>query len=405
MASSIDASTSGAGGVITTADNSGSLDLKSGGTTIATVSSTGLSLATGKTLSVGGVTSSPYTMKNRIINGDMRIDQRNAGASVTNGTGDTFPVDRFLITGQNASKFTAQQNAGSVTPPAGYVNYLGCTSSAATSLGASDYYLVRQSVEGLNVADLDWGTANAKTITISFWVRSSLTGTFGGSLFNSAVNRSYPFSYTISAANTWEQKSITIAGDTTGTWLKTNGVGIYINWSLGTGTTLSGTSGSWSSTAYVSSTGATSVVGVSGATFYLTGVQLEVGSSATQFEWRPYTTELQLCQRYYQKFTGTSGNAYCGFAFGSVHSTSIINVLFKYTTTMRAAPTVSISALGTQVGAGTVYAINSINTLYIGADTTYGSLNTATTTFTFGQAASVVANNSTTGYVDFTAEL
>ena len=345
----------------------------------------------------------PPTMKNRIINGNMAIDQRNAGASVTNGTGDTFPVDRFLITGQNASKFTAQQNAGSVTPPAGFTNYLGCTSSAATSLGASDYYLVRQSVEGLNVADLDWGTANAKTITISFWVRSSLTGTFGGSLFNSAVNRSYPFSYTISAANTWEQKSITIAGDTSGTWLKTNGVGIYINWSLGTGSTLSGTAGSWSSTAYVSATGATSVVGVSGATFYITGVQLEVGSSATSFEWRPYGNELALCQRYYQKFSGgLNGGPYQQYGMLSWEGAGAAWGVIPLKTTMRTQPTTASSgpftiSYGTQ---GTF--INDTN--QTGADLgVFGFSNGSGGAA--GYSSYVRSTNSNSAYISFSAEL
>ena len=125
--------------------------------------------------------------------------------------------------------------------------------------------MIRQAIEGLNVSDLDWGSANAKTVTLSFWVRSSLTGTFGGALTNSDGTRSYPFSYTISAANTFEQKTITIAGDTSGTWLKTNGVGVFLNFGLGVGTTYSGTAGAWAGSALYSATGATSVVGTSGA--------------------------------------------------------------------------------------------------------------------------------------------
>jgi hypothetical protein len=152
--------------------------------------------------------------RNRIINGDMRIDQRNAGASVTPSTSaDGWPADRFLVAVSQNSKLTTQQNAGSVTPPAGFTNYLGVTSSSAYSILTSDYFIAQQNIEGYNVADLAWGTANAKTVTLSFWVRSSLTGTFGGALRNSGLNRSYPFTYSISAANTWEQKKITISGD------------------------------------------------------------------------------------------------------------------------------------------------------------------------------------------------
>ena len=241
-----------------------------------------------------------FGMRNRIINGAMVIDQRNAGASVT-PTNAQYLTDRFSALLTQASKFTAQQNAGSVTPPAGFINYLGMTSSSAYSIGSGDAFGVLQKIEGLNVADFGWGTANAKTVTLSFQVYSSLTGTFGGSILNSAVTRSYPFTYTISSANTWTSISVTIAGDTSGTWLTTNGIGININFSLGTGATYNGTAGAWAGAYYLSATGATSVVGTSGATFYITGVQLEKGSTATSFDYRPYGTELALCQRYYEK--------------------------------------------------------------------------------------------------------
>ena len=246
-----------------------------------------------------------YGFKNRIINGGMVIDQRNSGASVTisSTAAVTYTLDRWGAYGTVGSKFSVQQNAGSITPPAGFTNYLGTTSLASTSLGSSDYYAIQQPIEGFNFADFGWGTANAKTVTLSAWVYSSLTGTFGGVLNNSAVNRSYPFSYSIPVANTWTQINITIAGDTTGTWIgATNGVGAYLRFSLGSGSTLSGTAGSWAGAAYVSATGATSVVGTSGATFYITGVQLEAGSTATSFDYRPYGTELALCQRYYQSY-------------------------------------------------------------------------------------------------------
>ena len=272
-------------------------------------------------------------MKNRIINGAMVIDQRNAGASVT-PTSANYTLDRWYADLTQASKYSVQQNAGSVTPPVGFTNYLGATSLAATSVGASDYFYLWQGVEGFNIADLGWGTANAKTVTLSFWVRSSLTGTFGGSLKNSANNRSYPYTYTISVANTWEQKSITIVGDTSGTWLTTNGLGVGVHFGLGVGSTYSGTAGAWAGANYQSATGATSVVGTNGATFYITGVQLEVGSSATGFEYVNYQTSLANCQRYFQKVSFLGGIASGG---GSANMTS------TYGVTMRAGPTVSLS--------------------------------------------------------------
>jgi hypothetical protein len=255
------------------------------------------SSVTGVSLGAGNAT----VFKNRIINGDMRIDQRNAGASVTPSVlYNTYTLDRWNAVYTVASKFSVQQNAGSVTPPVGFTNYLGATSTSAYTVGAAETFLIQQNIEGLNVGDLNWGTANAKTITISAWIRSSLTGTFGGSVYNSAQNYSYPFTYTISSANTWTQISITIAGPTAGTWLTTNGIGLTLSFSLGTGTTYSGTAGAWAASGYFSATSATSVVGTSGATFYITGVQLEVGSSATGFEYTDYTTQLAMCQRYYQ---------------------------------------------------------------------------------------------------------
>ena len=251
------------------------------------------SSVTGVSLGAGNAT----VFKNRIINGDMRIDQRNAGAATANTIND-YTLDRWAIYQSVTGKLIVQQNAAAITPPVGFINYLGATSQSAYSVLSGSYYIIRQSIEGLNVSDLGWGTANAKTITISFQVYSSLTGTFGGSLTNNAESRSYPFSYSISVANTWTQISVTIAGDTTGTWLTTNSTGIRLNFGLGVGTTYSGTAGSWSGNAYLSSTGATSVVGTSGATFYITGVQLEVGSSATGFEYVDYGTQLLMCQRY-----------------------------------------------------------------------------------------------------------
>jgi hypothetical protein len=250
--------------------------------------------------------SSTFGFKNRIINGSMVIDQRNAGASVT--PNNSYTLDRWLGVNSQTGKFTIQQNAGSVTPPAGFINYLGCTSTSAYSIASGDYFNIQQYIEGFNVSDLAWGTASAATITMSFWVRSSLTGTFGGALRNDAGNRSYPFTYTISSANTWEQKSVTIAGDTSGTWLTTNGRGIAVSFGLGVGSTYSGTAGAWTAGNYISATGATSVVGTSGATFYITGVQLEKGSTATAFDYRPYGTELALCQRYLPSTFNRVGN-------------------------------------------------------------------------------------------------
>jgi hypothetical protein len=294
-------------------------------------------------------------MKNRIINGAMVIDQRNAGASVTIGAAaTTYTLDRFLAYADQASKFSVQQNAGSVTPPVGFTNYLGCTSLSAYSVGASEQFIIGQQIEGFNTADLGWGTANAKTVTLSFQVYSSLTGTFGGSIRNSAVNRVYPFSYSIPVANTWTTISITIAGDTSGTWVTNNGIGIRIVWSLGAGSSVSGTAGSWSANSYTSATGATSVVGTNGATFYITGVQLEVGTQATSFEYRQYGTELQLCQRYYQNFQGVGNDD--AWASGIAYSTTLGICVFSWSPPLRTSPTVTSTGTFETVGNNVVSA-------------------------------------------------
>ena len=258
-------------------------------------------ITTPTTSTTGEFVTSVTGFKNRIINGAMVIDQRNAGAEVNPAANATYYLDRWRVFSDVASKFKIGQNAGSVTPPAGYINYLGCTSLSSYTVGTSEGFGVAQRIEGLNIADLAWGTASAATVTLSFLVYSSLTGTFGGSLRNNGNTRSCPFSYSIPVANTWTTISVTVAGDTSGTWFATNGIGIAVSFSLGSGATVSGTAGAWAATNYFSATGATSVVGTNGATFYITGVQLEKGSTATSFDYRPYGTELSLCQRYYQK--------------------------------------------------------------------------------------------------------
>ena len=252
------------------------------------------------TVTVNGAAVSGFTgMKNRIINGDMAIDQRNAGASVTPTTTNTYQLDRFKVLISQASKFSIQQSS---TAPTGFVKSALITSLAATSVGASDLFCFTQYIEGSNTSDLAWGSASASTVTLSFWVRSSLTGAFGGSLQNAAGNRCYPFTYTINAANTFEQKTITIAGDTSGTWLTTTDVGIRVIFGLGVGSTYSGTANAWTgSSDILVPTGSTSVVGTNGATFYITGVQLERGSNATSFEFIDYGRQLIQCQRYFEK--------------------------------------------------------------------------------------------------------
>ena len=352
-----------------------------------------------------------FAFRNRLINSDMRIDQRNAGASVTPASGTyTYTIDRFRGYATAASKFAVQQNAGNLTGtnlPVGFTNYLGATSSSAYSVTSGDTFFLSQVVEGYNIADLAWGTANAQTVTLSFWVRSSLTGTFGGSLriTDPNPNLNYIFSYTISSANTWEYKTITIVGPTTGTWNITNGQGIQVQWNLGSGSSFSGTTGVWQAGNLIAPTGATSVVGTNGATFYITGVQLEKGSTATSFDYRPYGTELALCQRYYWKWIPNSANSYISnvMMFSSVSSYGTV----KLPVTMRTVPTLSTSGTATDYGgyqASTrltcsvvpVIDTSNVDTPMLGFSVASG--------FTAGYSG-IFGSSTTNGYLGFNAEL
>jgi hypothetical protein len=292
--------------------------------------------------SLQAAAASPNVLKNRIINGAMVVDQRNAGASVSAIDG-SYSLDRWRTTSYDGSaqtgKYTIQQTPSATETgyatrvAAGFTNYLAVTSSANTTVSASGTYNIAQLIEGFNSADLAWGTSSAKTVTLSFLVYSSLTGTFGGCLMNSAANYAYPFSYSIPTANTWTQISITVTGPTSGTWIgATNGLGIRVQFSLGTGTTYSGTAGSWSANRYETATSAVSVVGTSGATWYVTGVQLEQNTTATPFERRLYNQELANCQRYYQ--IGSN-------ALGRWNSATTAEIVVALPVLMRANPSVA----------------------------------------------------------------
>jgi hypothetical protein len=280
--------------------------------------------------------------KNRIINGGMSIDQRNAGASITPTDGQ-FSVDRWKNGLTAASKYSVQQVTDA---PSGFSNSLLFTSLSAYTIVAGSEFEIFQPVEGFNFYDMAWGTASAKTVTLSFWVKSSLTGTFGGSIANGA-NYSYPFSYTISSANTWEQKSVTIAGPTGGTWVgATNGTYLQLFISLGAGSSNIGTAGAWTGSFLKGATGQTNLVATNGATLNLTGVQLEVGSQATSFDFRDYGRELILCQRYYYKLGPATGmdQPFCNAA---CYNTTLAFGVLPLPVEMRAFPTVSFTSATT----------------------------------------------------------
>ena len=276
-----------------------------------------------------------FAFRNRIINGAMMIDQRNAGASVTSdGSSYKYPVDRFAGYGDTSDGvFTLQQSSAA---PSGFNKSIKATvTTADSSLSATNRYFIRQAIEGNNVADFGFGAAGASTMTLSFWVRSSITGQHSGSILNDNFDRAYPYVFTISAADTWEYKTVTIAGDTTGTWLKDNGAGMSVIWNLGAGSSRVGTSGAWQtpSMALFGATGSVNVIATNGATFYITGVQLEKGSTATSFDYRPYGTELALCQRYC--YVNNDGYIMTGFNY----SANYRGIFVQFPVVMRAQPT------------------------------------------------------------------
>jgi len=353
-------------------------------------------------LAASGSPGTTTGFKNKIINGNMVIDQRNSGASFSSSSNNAYNLDRWY--NQNNSggtRFTVQQNAGSVTPPAGFTKYLGVTSTSAYSVISQDVIAIGQKIEGYNIADLAWGAANAKTVTLSFWVRSSLTGTFGGSVSNDSANRFYPFTYTISSANTWEQKTVTIAGDTTGTWNTTTSSGIQLLFNLGTGADYSGTAGAWTASPHYAPTGVVSVVGTNGATWYVTGVQLEVGTTATNFDFRSYAQEFQLCLRYYQRI---GNGTYVGVASGLQASTTQSNFCLPTLAPMRAAAALDYSNLIVTNRRSFDVPVTSINYVHVSITNIFISVN-HTGAGAQDLAILLTAYNSGAGYLQANAEL
>ena len=319
------------------------------------------------------------SFKNRIINGNMAIAQYTTSSVTVNADAAFYAVDRFQAAGQGSDGvYTIQQSS---VAPTGFANSLLATvTTADASIDASQQYNIQQTIEGYNIADLNWGTANAKTVTLSFWVRSSVTGTFSGALRNAVINRSYPFSYSIASANTWTQISVTITGETTGTWGATNGSGINVIWTLGAGTSRLGTANSWQAANYQGVTGQTQWISTLGATFYLTGVQLEVGTQATTFTTAggSYGAEFDLCRRYCEVYSGgTTAEGNIPQYFAQVDSAQRPEIMLTYYP-KRAAPTISTTgnfvwntAANTQLIA--TFSGTFVGTFTIGANLFFGT--------------------------------
>jgi hypothetical protein len=364
MANVINATSTGNGGLITTGDDSGVLNIQTNETTAATIdASQNVSFTNGVNLP------NTFGFKNRVINGNMVIDQRNNGSSVAGATGTIYPVDRFLIGvfGSGTGRMSGQR---STTVPSGsqFTNSVVATVTTADASPSSEYgYCMRHQIEGYNVADLRFGTSSASSITLSFWVRSSITGTYAVCFQNADVTRQYTATYTINSANTFEFKTITITGDTSGTWTTDNTMGLSALWCLGGGSNRQAPSiGAWSAgqaggNTITDASGCVDFIGTSGATFYITGVQLEKGTQATSFDFRSIGTELALCQRYYYVMASFYIEGYANA--GNMRA---VNIPVNFPVTMRATPTRTVITAGSYTnvrGSSSSYAGLGINGL------------------------------------------
>jgi hypothetical protein len=364
--------------------------------------------AGGNTAQINGMTPTADSLqgfRNRIINGGMVIDQRNAGASVVFPAGGAgYTVDRMQVGNFRsvAGNLTAQQSS---VVPDGFRNSVFLTNGGAGASNANDAVFIQQHIEGFNFADIGWGTSAAQSVTISFWVRSSVTGTYGVSV--RGTDRSYIASITINQANTYEFKTLTIPGVTSGTWNITNGVGVSFLVDLGIGSANSQTAGSWQNTGNYGLTGGTKWYLTSGATFYLTGVQLEAGSVATPFERRPYGTELALCQRYYWNPALTRNGNFMFLGSGATRTSTSTDIFFKTPVSMRAVPTTTqVGSLVLVYGGTSVVNVNSLATGTGGSSTELISVSVNHNSGpSLGAAIFVEASNSSTANIVFSAEL
>jgi hypothetical protein len=343
-------------------------------TTIISGSSPSITFSDSTTQSTTAPSTSTFGFKNRIINGGMTINQRYGTTLQTGASG--FVTDRFQVLNGSSGTVNAQTVT---TAPAGFTYSTQLTvGTADTVVGSGDSVIFYQTLEGYNIADFNWGTANAKTVTLSFWVYSSLTGTYSGSLVSQDGNYSYPFNYTISSANTWEQKTVTITGPTSGTFGKVNDIGFYLELSLMTGSAYQGTPNSWSVGNFRGTSSQVNWMATSGNTWYVTGVQLEVGTQATSFDFRDYGRELILCQRYLYAIS-YGGSTYAAIASGYNESTTQGRFPIPFPVQARTAPTgltassaghfSLFSSVGSVAVTSFVFEGGTLNSAYIDANT------------------------------------
>ena len=345
--------------------------------------------------------------RNLIINGAMTVDQRHDGSSFTvvNGNATTGVIaDRFRVNETSGAAFTGQRVADA---PVGfeYSSKLTVTTADA-SLGATEFHRVIQPIEGKNISRLNWGTSNAKTLTLTFYVKSSVTGQYYVSVFNNAADRTLLKGYTISSANTWEKKTITIIGDQAGTWLTTNAVGIHLMWSLGTGSTYqSNTLDAYQAGFFMAKSDQVNLAATNSSTWQLTGVQLEIGDLASPFEHEDIGTTFQKCQRYYLKLL--SDTAYDSYGTGFFYAPAQFYASLWFPTRLRATPSLVHNGNFAVMNNGTHSAVDSLaynRVLHDGmCMQTYSDM--STNQGVQGQAGMLRNNNDADAYIEIIAEL
>jgi hypothetical protein len=359
-------------------------------------------------------TQAQYTgFKNRIINGAMVIAQRSTSSAVTGG--GYFVLDRYRWSQDGSYGFTITPTISqdSSTPSSFVGNSMKFTNGTGAAPSAGQTAVIEQYIEGFNTADLAFGTASASTVTLSFWVRASVTGTYCVSFRNSASSRSMVREYTISVANTWEYKTITIAGDTTGTWIgATNGIGLTLSFTLGSGSTYETPAGTWTAGYYVATSSQTDLTATTGATWFITGVQLEKGSTATSFDYRAYGTELALCYRYAWNFSSalSSNGAFLRYLTTRNTSTTAVAGTLILPVEMRVTPTLTTTGTASNyavIHTGGTTACSAVPA--IGGDgSSRFSVNleaSVSSGLTSGQGSQLMSNNNQTSYLLFAAEL
>ena len=345
--------------------------------------------------------------RNLIINGGMQVAQR--GTSFTSPESNTFTLDRWKYEESTANVVDVEQSSDA---PAGFERSIKVTTTtAAGSVGASDFAQLLYKIEGHDLSRLAYGTSDAKTSTLSFWVKSSVTGSFPFGLQNHDGSRVFPVTYTVNAANTWEYKTITIAGDTGGTWTTSNnttGMRFTFFWISGSNFTGGVDGGGWAATtgfADLTST-YTANLDVVNATLQITGVQLEVGDTATPFEHRSYGDELARCKRYFERIGIPAGSSYQSFGVGHVHTSVTAVSVIPYEVEKRVNPTASydtgsnfalLNAVGSAV-ACTAASTSRISTHAVSVTANASGL-------VAGNATFLLANNTAKPFIDIDAEL